>query len=229
MPIGPSRPLHLTKPESIDIRQAARYFGARGEADSATLTLLEKCAAPLLAAATPRAVWLEADVESLTQAGILKGEDIFRHLEGCREALLLAVTVGPGVDGQIRRAGVGDIAAGVASDAIGSVLVEQAADAAEAELRQWAAGQDRYLTGRFSPGYGDWDIAVQPLVAAALDTVRKAGLCVTDTNLMTPRKSVTALLGVSDHPVKGQLAGCGHCVLRTRCEYRKRGKTCASE
>ena len=119
MPIGPSRPLNLAKPESIDIRQAARYFGARGEADSATLTLLEKCAAPLLAAATPRAVWLEADVESLTRAGILKGEDIFRHLEGCSEALLLAVTVGPGVDGQIRRAGVGDIAAGVASDAIG--------------------------------------------------------------------------------------------------------------
>ena len=111
MPIGPSRPLNLAKPESIDIRQAARYFGARGEADGATLTLLEKCAAPLLAAATPRAVWLEADVESLTQAGILKGEDIFRHLEGCSEALLLAVTVGPGVDGQIRRAGVGDIAA----------------------------------------------------------------------------------------------------------------------
>ena len=43
MPIGPSRPLNLAKPESIDIRQAARYFGARGEADSATLTLLEKC------------------------------------------------------------------------------------------------------------------------------------------------------------------------------------------
>ena len=98
-----------------------------------------------------------------------------------------------------------------------------------AQLRQWAATEGKYLTGRFSPGYGDWDIAVQPLVAAALDTVRKAGLCVTDTNLMTPRKSVTALLGVSDHPVKGQLAGCGHCVLRTRCEYRKRGKTCASE
>ena len=159
MPIGPSRPLNLAKPESIDIRQAARYFGAQGEADSATLTLLKKCAAPLLAAATPRAVWLEADVESLTQAGILKGEDIFRHLEGCSEAVLLAVTVGPGVDGQIRR----------------------------------------------------------------------AGLCVTENDLMTPRKSVTALLGLSDHPVKGRLAGCGHCVLNTRCEYRKRGKTCASE
>ena len=101
--------------------------------------------------------------------------------------------------------------------------------AAEAELRQWAAEQDKYLTGRFSPGYGDWPIGVQPLVAAALDTARRAGLCVTENDLMTPRKSVTALLGLSDHPVKGRLAGCGHCVLNTRCEYRKRGKTCASE
>ena len=229
MSIGPSMPLHLEKPESIDLAQAARYFGARGGADAATQALLEKCAVPLLAAATPRAVWLEADTDSLTQAGILQGEDVQKHLEGCTAALLLAVTLGPRVDAQIRRAGVGDIAAGVASDALGSALAEQAADAAEAELRQWAARQGQYLTGRYSPGYGDWPIAVQPLVAQALDTARRAGLCVTENYLMTPRKSVTAVLGVSDHPVKGHLAGCGHCVLRSRCEYRKRGITCASE
>ena len=229
MAIGVPRPLALEKPQSVDLAQAARYFGAHGEPDAATLALLQKCAVPLLAAAMPRAVWLLADVPALTEAGLLPGEDVHKHLTGCGQAILLAVTLGPGVDAQIRRAGVGDIAAGVASDALGSALAEQAADAAEAQLRQWAATEGKYLTGRFSPGYGDWDIAVQPLVAAALDTARKAGLCVTDTNLMTPRKSVTALLGVSDHPVKGQLAGCGHCVLRTRCEYRKRGKTCASE
>ena len=83
--------------------------------------------------------------------------------------------------------------------------------------------------GALFPGYGDWPLTVQPLLAAALDTARRAGLCVTENNLMTPRKSITAILGVSGHPVKGKLAGCGHCVLRTRCEYRKRGKTCASE
>ena len=229
MAIGVPRPLALEKPQSVDLAQAARYFGARGEPDATTLALLQKCALPLLAAATPRAVWLEADVDALAEAGILRGGDVMKHLEGCPQALLLAVTLGPAVDAQIRCAGVGDIAAGVASDALGSALAEQAAEAAEAELRQWAAKEGKYLTGRFSPGYGDWDIAVQPLVANALDTVRRAGLCVTDTNLMTPRKSVTAILGVSDHPVKGKLAGCGHCVLRTRCEYRKRGKTCASE
>ena len=227
--IGAPRPLVLEKPEAIDTAQAARYFGARGEPDENTMTLLEQCAVPLLAAATPRAVWLEADTDALAEAGILRGGDVMKHLEHCPQAILLAVTLGPGVDAQIRRAGVGDIAAGVASDALGSALAEQAANAAEAELRQWAAQHGKYLTGRFSPGYGDWDIAVQPQVAAALDTVRRAGLCVTDSNLMTPRKSVTAILGVSDHPVRGHLAGCGHCVLRTRCEYRKRGKTCASE
>ena len=85
------------------------------------------------------------------------------------------------------------------------------------------------LTASIQRGGQQRPITVQPLVAAALDTARRAGLCVTDSNLMTPRKSVTALLGVSDHPVRGHLAGCGHCVLRTRCEYRKRGITCASE
>lgn len=77
-----------------------------------------------------------------------------KHLEGCTAALLLAVTLGPGVDAQIRRAGVGDIAAGVASDALGSALAEQAAEAAEAELRQWAARQGKYLTGRYSRATG---------------------------------------------------------------------------
>ena len=171
--IGAPRPLPLAKPAAIDTAQAARYFGARGEPDEKTMALLETCALPLLAAATPRAVWLEADTAALAEAGILRGGDVMRHLEGCPQAVLLAVTLGPGVDAQIRRAGVGDIAAGVASDALGSALAEQAADAAEAELRQWAAKEGKYLTGRFSPGYGDWDIAVQPLVANALDTVRR--------------------------------------------------------
>ena len=137
--LGQSRTLPVVKAELIDLAQAARYFGAHGEPDAATLALLQKCAVPLLAAATPRAVWLLADTPALTDAGLLPGEDVHKHLKGCGQAILLAVTLGPGVDAQIRRAGVGDIAAGVASDALGSALAEQTADAAEAQLRQWAA------------------------------------------------------------------------------------------
>lgn len=81
--IGAPRPLPLAKPAAIDTAQAARYFGARGEPDEKTMALLETCAQPLLAAATPRAVWLEADTAALAEAGILRGGDVMRHLEGC--------------------------------------------------------------------------------------------------------------------------------------------------
>lgn len=229
MSLSPVRPLALDAPKAIDLGQAARYLGAQGTPDAATLALLERCAPPLLRAAMPKAVWMLADAAAWDESGVLQGEDIRKHLAGCQQAILLAATLGPMVDSQIRRAAVGDVAAGAAADALASALAEQVADLAENKLRQWAAERGLFLTGRFSPGYGDWPITVQPLLAEALDTARQLGLYVTDTYLMTPRKSVTALLGVSDHPVKGQLAGCGHCALRARCDYRKRGITCAEQ
>ena len=198
MAIGVPRPLAIEKPQAVDLVQAARYFGAHGEPDAATLALLQKCAVPLLAAAMPRAVWLLADTPALTEAGLLPGEDVHKHLAGCGQAILLAVTLGPGVDAQIRRAGVGDIAAGVASDALGSALAEQAADAAEAQLRQWAATEGKYLTGRFSPGYGDMPLSLSRAIASATDAQRRTGVTVTEGDMLVPSKSVTAVIGIVD-------------------------------
>lgn len=226
MPVPVSRVLALDLPEGIDLGQAARYMGAKDGGDETLRALLERWAPPLRAAAAPRAVWLRAPVGAL--GDLWQGSDIQRHLAGCTEAVLLAVTLGPGADAQIRRAGVGDVAAGAASDALASVLAEQAADAAEARLRALAAAEGLYLTGRYSPGYGDWPIGVQPRIAALLDTPRRVGLCVTGTCLMLPRKSITAALGLSRTPVTGRRAGCAHCALRDKCEYRKRGETCES-
>ena len=226
MPVPVSRVLALDLPEGIDLGQTARYMGAKDGGDETLRALLERWAPPLRAAAAPRAVWLRAPVGAL--GDLWQGSDIQRHLAGCTEAVLLAVTLGPGADAQIRRAGVGDVAAGAASDALASVLAEQAADAAEARLRALAAAEGMYLTGRYSPGYGDWPIGVQPRIAALLDTPRRIGLCVTGTCLMLPRKSITAALGLSRTPVTGRRAGCAHCALRDKCEYRKRGETCES-
>lgn len=226
MPVPVSRVLALDLPEGIDLGQAARYMGAKDGGDETLRALLERWAPPLRAAAAPRAVWLRAPIGAL--GDLWQGSDIQRHLAGCTEAMLLAVTLGPGADAQIRRAGVGDVAAGAASDALASVLAEQAADAAEARLRALAAAEGMYLTGRYSPGYGDWPIGVQPRIAALLDTPRRIGLCVTGTCLMLPRKSITAALGLSRTPVTGRRAGCAHCALRDKCEYRKRGETCES-
>ena len=45
MAIGMPRPLAVEKPQQVDLAQAARYFGAGGEADTATMALLQRCAA----------------------------------------------------------------------------------------------------------------------------------------------------------------------------------------
>ena len=119
--MGPVTTLPLEKTAQVDLRQAARYFGEPGEPDAATLALLARVAPPVLAAAMPRAVWRRCDVAELEASGFLRGQDVPAHLADCDEALLLAVTLGAGVDRQIRLSGIGDIAAGVAADALAIV------------------------------------------------------------------------------------------------------------
>ena len=126
----------------------------------------------------------------------------------------------------MRRLELTDIALAAVVDAMASAVMEELCNALEAEIRTSVQAQGHYLTGRFSPGYGDCPLTLQQPFAIALDTVRGLGMAVTPENLLTPRKSVTAILGVADHPVTGARAGCGHCLLREKCEYRKRGTTC---
>ena len=126
----------------------------------------------------------------------------------------------------MRRRELTDIALAAVVDAMASAVMEELCNALEAEIRTSVQAQGHYLTGRFSPGYGDCPLTLQQPFAIALDTVRGLGMAVTPENLLTPRKSVTAILGVADHPVTGARAGCVHCLLREKCEYRKRGTTC---
>ena len=224
--IGAPQPLVLAKPAAIDTAQAARYFGARGEPDDRTMTLLETCAMPLLAAATPRAVWLEADTAALAEAGILRGGDVMKHLENCPQAVLLAVTLGPGVDAQIRRAGVGDIAAGVASDALGSALAEQTADAAEAELRQLAAAGYRevVLSAISLPSYGlDTGTNLVELVekCAQVEGIERLRLGSLDPDMLTP-EFITRLAAVDKLCPQFHLSlqsGCTATLRRMRRVY----------
>ena len=217
--------MELALPERFDTRQALRYLGISAEEpDGATRALLRRAERTLRAAAGPRSVAVRAARDDISP--YLQGNDILRHLEGCGSCVLLACTLGAGVDAALRAAGASDMAYAVVLDALASVAVEQTADAAEQTLRNEERGEGQFLTGRFSPGYGDYPIAVQNDLLRLLDAPRKIGLCATPAHLLTPRKSVTAVLGVAGHPVTGRRAGCANCALRERCAYRKEGKTC---
>ena len=155
---------------------------------------------------------------------VLAGRMAETMLSECGQAALLACTLGAEFDRRLRGMQVRDMASAVILDACGSALVEESCDAAETEL----AGRfpERFLTDRFSPGYGDLPLDVQPEICAALDTPRRLGLYVTGSLLMNPMKSVTAIIGLSDRPQAARIRGCGHCRLREDCPYRKGGKHC---
>ena len=81
---------------------------------------------------------------------------------------------------------------------------------------------------RFSPGYGDLPLDVQSPLLALTDATRRLGVTLSESNLMNPLKSVTAVIGLSDTPQQARIRGCDYCAMRTRCNLRKAGKTCGT-
>ena len=211
--------------------EAIRYLGA-GAGDEDLRRQAAAVAAELTAALKPRYVYrvfdLEREEKTIRLAGTgvrLTGAAASTMLAQCRRAALLACTLGPGFDAMLRREQARDMGRAVMLDACGSAWVESGCNAAEEELAARFPG--RYLTDRFSPGYGDLPLALQPAICAALDAGRRVGVQVTDSFLMNPSKSVTAVIGLSDRPQQARIRGCAYCSMRETCTLRKGGKSCA--
>jgi cobalamin-dependent methionine synthase I len=137
---------------------------------------------------TPRCVWKKFDVGR----DALRGSDIKTHLEGCDKIIILAATLGLQVDELIRQTEAADMAGAVVLDALASAAIEQVCDLAEADIR----AEHSEITARFSPGYGDFPLEVQSELLGLLNAKKKIGLYVNKSNLLIPRKSVTAVIGV---------------------------------
>lgn len=212
--------MKLEKPLWIDTKQWLGRLGAKDLADQRLRISMEACEKKLLQAARPQGIYRVLGLDALK----LEGTAIQKHLEGCMEMAVMAATLGAEVDRMIRVAQVRDMAEALILDCGASVLVEQVCDRLESRIQQEV---ETFLTGRYSPGYGDLPIETQGQLLAALDAGRKIGLTVNKSHIMIPRKSVTAVLGIADHPVKGYLATCGECALRDTCILRKEGKSCA--
>ena len=208
----------------IPREEVLRYLGCPGTEDPATLALVEGCSARLLAAARPKWTYrvfdlaVQTDGVRLDCGLLLPGRDLAAHLRGCSRAALLAATLSAPVDALLRRAQAEDLAAAVALDCCATAAVEAVCDLAEAEIRARFPGCS--FPFRFSPGYGDLPIELQDPILRLLDAPRRVGLCATDRHILTPRKSVTAVLGISDGEVSPQKRGCTSCTCRDRCKFQ---------
>ena len=213
----------------IDRRETLQYLAWRGGALPQTLEAdLDRCEGQILAIARPRAVW---HVFPLTPDGTLEGtrfrpegEDIRRHLADCDQVILMAATLGAEVEALIRRTQPRSMGDAMILDAAASAAVENVCDNLCADLA--AAFAPRFLTDRFSPGYGDLPLHHQRDFSELLDMSRRIGVSLTSSGLMLPQKSVTALIGVSDRPQPRRSRSCADCALSEHCSYRREGSHC---
>lgn len=209
-------------PEHIRRADALRYLGGAGIAPDARMTaLLDAAEAELLAAAKPKYLY---QIVPLPCDELTRGADIRAHLAGCDRAVVLCATLGAAVDRLIRVSQVGDMPRAVVLDALAGVLIEQVCEGVDRLLASQMP--DAYFTFRFSPGYGDYPLTLQRDFLRLLDAPRKIGLSMTDSFLLTPSKSVTAIAGISASPIPKQRRGCVICSLRDSCPYQRKGTHC---
>ncbi len=215
----------------LDVTEALRYLGVRGEPDPDLAAQVARTAEELTNRLTPRYTY---QVFDLTRAGdglrlagtevVLTGSTAARMLESCRRAALLACTLGARFDRMLLAAQARDMAQAVVLDACGGAWVEAGCDAAQAEIAARFPGQ--YLTDRFSPGYGDLPLTLQSGLCALLDAPRRLGLYVTESQMLTPVKSVTALVGIADTPQPARVRGCRFCAMNKTCTLSREGEAC---
>ena len=115
-----------------------------------------------------------------------------------RDVVLLCGTVGAAFDVWQRRLSVTSAADAWLSQQIGLEAVERVMDEAEAEARAAVEKEGRRLRPRRSPGYGNLPIGMSREIVRLLDATRRIGVAVTDSDLLVPSKSVTAICETED-------------------------------
>ena len=200
------------------MREAVRYLGyGKHAVDDQTLGLIADSFGSLRTLSSRKSVYRIFDLEqedgetvwfgSLT----VKSKSLGKNLRGCDKIVLFGATLGIGVDQLLSRTSNTDMAKTVVLQACAAALLEEYCDECQERIRQEMESEGRYLRPRFSPGYGDFPIECQRDMVRMLDCAKSIGLTLTESCMMAPSKSVTAVIGAGRAAVRchRQGSGCG--------------------
>ena len=215
-----------------------RYLGYRGNTpDDMVCGIIDKCEEKLFNVIKPAYICKVFDIRENFVDGlykgiecigtnlILEGESIRKHLSGCKQAVLISATLSVEADKLIRQTEIKDMAEALIVDAEASVAIEQVCEIAEEQIRE--SFSDKYMTYRFGVGYGDLPLYHENMILDILNAGKLIGLYCSEANILTPKKSVVCIVGLSDEPMKKGQKGCATCNMRMECSYRKQGLNCS--
>ncbi|MBR5270166.1 MAG: Vitamin B12 dependent methionine synthase activation subunit, partial [Anaerotignum sp.] len=197
-----------------------RYAGTTPQAVSAEeRSLFDACLKEVEKKLTYKVCWGRFSVrrtENGLDFGFFKTDSkaLMKNLEGCEEIIVFAATIGLEIDRLIRRYSSLSPAKALFFQAIGAERIESLCDAFCDDLK----GKGLQLRPRFSPGYGDLPLEMQKDLFRVLDCPRKIGLSLNESLLMSPSKSVTAIIGIGGRSEE-EKNKCSACE-KSDCAYR---------
>lgn len=125
--------------------------------------------------------------------GEFKSTTLIKNLKGCKEVFIFAVTLGHGVDRLLTQLSHISPAKYFITDALASSMAESAANLADKLVKESVSCRPR-----FSPGFGDLSLSVQPDILNLLNAQRLLGITTNKSFMMSPGKSVTAIMGIEN-------------------------------
>ena len=216
----------------IPVKEVQRYMGYHGITEIAPdmQERINKAIDQVSAQSHPRIVTKEYPVRingnvitiyNDTEEVNMESDALARNLKGCCGALLLAATIGPACDMLVRRASITSAADAAIYQAAGAAAIEAFLDDMNDKIKADYEAQGLFLRPRFSPGYGDLKLDHQNDWFRLLDISKQIGVELTDSLLMVPTKSVTAIIGIGIDKAKTSCSGCSGCNKKDTCNYSK--------
>lgn len=225
----------------VDKKEIYRYLGYRRNLpDPEVVELADSCLEQLQEVVTPRWICRRFPIECVYEIDSRTGENdreqipllriadmeirsrsLLQNLRGCSEACLMAATLGLGPDRLIARASVTHMSRAVILQAAAAAMIEAWCDDVNRQIIEEAAGQGLYCRPRFSPGYGDFPLECQEDFERILRLQKEIGVTLTESRLMMPSKSVTAVIGLSREKAGCVLHGCEVCTKSEDCAFSR--------
>ena len=151
--------------------------------------------------------------------GILKSRKLSRILHMCDKAIVFVTTLGHALDVQVDNMMSMRPHKGIILDTVASVAAESMANTFQQQIDK-RLGEHKSTTFRYSPGYCDWSIKEQKKLFNLL-SADSIGVSLSADYLMTPRKSVSGIIGIGSPEVVKQFGNaCTEC-LNVKCENRR--------
>jgi len=212
----------------MDIRtkEAVRYLGyGRHAIDEQTLGWIQDSFKELEQFADVRFVYrifeiIRQNEDELTIGNLkIQSKNLCKNLEGCKQVVVFGATLGTGVDLLMKRYSVSNMAKAVILQASATAVLEDHCDRIQEQIAH-ELDEGLYLRPRFSPGYGDFSILYQKDLLQMLNASKHIGLSMTEGYMLTPTKSITAVMGISKDPLNCLKKGCEECT-KEECIYRR--------